>query len=67
MNPPTQIDILALALSTLDTLTRKEVFQKAAKRKADSITMSNFDINQEESKLNSEDPPSQVSIGIILQ
>ena len=67
MNPATQIDILALALSTLDTLTRKEVFQKAAKRKADSITMSNFDINQEESKLNSEDPPSQVSIGIILQ
>ena len=67
MNPATQIDILALALSALDTPTRKEVFQKAAKRKADSITMSNFDINQEESKLNSEDPPSQVSIGIILQ
>ena len=62
MNPATQIDILALALSTLDTPTRKEVFQKAAKRKADSIAMSNVDINQEESKLNSEDPPSQVSI-----
>ena len=51
MNRAAQIDILALALSTMDTPTRNQILQKALQRKCENIPVSSIFSNLSNEKL----------------
>ena len=51
MNTVAQIDILALALSTMDTPTRNQIFHKELQRKCENIPVSSIFSNLPNQKL----------------